>query len=212
MILGVLGQILKGRHHWNRRTEEGFYKAIECFQQAIEKDPVYALAYAGLADWYVLLGWNGCLPPKGAFPKGKAAARRALRLDPDLGEAHMSLAGVLWLHDWRWPQAEAEFKHSLALNPVYPTANHWYAEYVMTMGRLVEGIGMKKGQELEPLSPIKNVAVGWALYMNRQNDDAIEELRRAVELDPNFPTTYWILGLVLRKMGRFEPAIAVRRE
>jgi serine/threonine-protein kinase len=91
----------------------------------------------------------------------------------------------------------------------YPTANHWYAEYVMTMGRLVEGIErMKKGQELEPLSPIKNVAVGWALYMNRQNDDAIEELQRAVELDPNFPITHWILGLVFRKMGRFELAIA----
>jgi eukaryotic-like serine/threonine-protein kinase len=199
---------LKGRHHWNRWTEEGFYKAIECFRQAVEKDPAYALAYAGLADSYVLLGWNGYLPPKDAFPKGKAAAMRALQLDPDLGEAHTSLAGVLWLHDWQWPEAETEFKRSLALNPAYPTANHWYAEYEMTMGRQVEGIErMKKGQELEPLSPIKNVAVGWALYMDGRNDDAIEELRRTGELDPNFPITYWILGLVLRKMGRFELAI-----
>jgi len=200
---------LKGRHHWNRWTEEGFYKAIECFQQAVEKDPGYALAYAGLADSYVLQGWNGFLPPKVAFPKGKDAAMRALRLDPDLGEAHTSLAGALWLYDWQWTEAEAEFKRSLALNPAYPTANHWYAEYAMTMGRQVEGIErMKKGQELEPLSPIKNVAVGWALYMNRRNDDAIEELRRTVELDPNFPITYWILGLVFRKMARFELAIA----
>jgi tetratricopeptide (TPR) repeat protein len=134
---------------------------------------------------------------------------RALRLDPDLGEAHTSLAAVLWLHDWQWTEAEAEFKRSLALNPAYPTSNHWYAEYTMVMGRQAEGIErMKKGQELEPLSPIKNVAVAWALYMNRRNDDAIEELRRTVELDPNFPITYWILGLVLRKMGRFELAIA----
>jgi eukaryotic-like serine/threonine-protein kinase len=200
---------LKGRHHWNRWIEEGFYKAIECFQQAVEKDPAYALAHAGLADSYVLLGWNGCLPPKEAYPKGKAAAMRALRLDPDLCEAHTSLAAVLWLHDWQWAEAEVEFKRSLALNPAYPTANHWYAEYTMVMGRQVEGIErMKKGQELEPLSPIKNVAVGWALYMDRRNDDAIEELRRTVELDPNFPITYWILGLVLRKMGRFELAIA----
>jgi serine/threonine protein kinase/tetratricopeptide (TPR) repeat protein len=200
---------LKGRHHWNRWTEEGFYKAIECFQHAVEKDPVYALAYVGLADSYVLLGWNGFLPPRDAFPKGKAAAMRALRLDPDLGEAHTSLAGVLWLHDWQWSEAEMEFKRSVALNPAYPTASHWYAEYAMTMGRQVEGIErMKKGQELEPLSPIKNVAVGWALYMDRRNDDAIEELRRTVELDPNFPITYWILGLALRKMGRFELAIA----
>jgi tetratricopeptide (TPR) repeat protein len=116
---------------------------------------------------------------------------------------------VLWLHDWQWQEAETEFKRSLALNPSYSTANHWYAEYAITMGRQVEGIErMKKGQELEPLSPIKNVAVGWALYMDRRNDDAIEELRRTVDLDPNFNITYYILGLVLRKMGRFELAIA----
>src|SRR5258708_7433748 len=93
---------LKGRHHWNRWTEEGFYKAIEYFQQAVEKDHGYALAYTGLADSYVLLGWNSYLPPKEAFPKGKVAAVEALPLDPDLGEAHMSLAGVLWLHDLQW--------------------------------------------------------------------------------------------------------------
>jgi serine/threonine protein kinase/tetratricopeptide (TPR) repeat protein len=200
---------LKGRHHWNRWTEEGFYKGIECFQHAVEKDPAYALAYAGLADSYVLLGWNGYLLPKDTFPKGKAAAMKALRLDPDLGEAHTSLAATLWLHDWQWPEAQTEFKRSLALNPANSTTNHWYAEYVMTMGRQVESIElMKKGQELEPLSPIKNAAVGWALYMDRRNDDAIEELRRGVEFEPNFPITYWVLGLVLRKMGRFELAIA----
>src|SRR5215467_5270150 len=106
---------------------------------------------------------RGYLPPKEAFPNGKAAAMKALRLDPDLGEAHTSLAAVLWLHDWQWQEAEAEFKRSLALNPAYPTANHWYAEYTMVLGREAEGIErMKKGQELEPLSPIKNVAVGWA--------------------------------------------------
>ena len=126
---------LKGRHHWNRWTEEGFYKAIEYFQQAVDKDPGYALAHAGLADSYVLLGWNSYLPPKDAFPKAKAAAMEALRLDPDLGEAHTPLAAVLWLHDWQWQEAQTEFKRSLALNPAYPTANHWYAEYVMTMGR-----------------------------------------------------------------------------
>jgi serine/threonine-protein kinase len=200
---------LKGRHRWNQWTEDGFYKAIEYFQQAVKKDPSYALAYTGLADSYVLLGWNSFLPPKDAFPKGKMAAMEALRLDPDLGEAHTSLAAVMWLHDWQWPEAQTEFKRSLALNPAYPTANHWYAEYAITMGRQVEAIErMKKGQELEPLSPIKNVAVAWALYMDGRNDDAIEELRRAVDLDPNFPITYWILGLVHRKMGLFELAIA----
>jgi serine/threonine-protein kinase len=200
---------LKGRHHWNRWTEEGFYKAIECFDQAVEKDPAYALAHAGLADSYVLLGWNGYLPPKDAFPKAKVAAMTALRLDPDLGEAHPPLAAVLWLYDWQWQEAEIEFKRGLALNPSYSTATHWYAEYAMTMGRQVEGIErMKKSQVLEPLSLIIGVAIGWALYNDRRYDDAIEQLRRSVELDRNYPITYWILCLVLRKMGRFELAIA----
>jgi eukaryotic-like serine/threonine-protein kinase len=200
---------LKGRHHWNRWTEDGFYKAIEYFQQAVEKDPTYALAYTGLADSYVLLGWNSYLPPRDAFPKGKMAAMRALKLDPDLGEAHTPLAAVLWLHDWQWPEAQKEFKHSLALNPAYPTANHWYAECLMTMGRHEEAIvAMKNCQELDPLWLIISVAIGWALYMARRYDESLDQLRRTVELDPNYPLTYWILGLLLRKMGNYELAIA----
>ncbi len=203
------GLYLKGRHHWNRWTEEGFYKAIEHFQHAVEKDPGYALAYAGVADSYVLLGWNSYLPPKDAFPKAKTAALEALRLEPDLGEAHTPLAAVLWLHDWQWQEAQTEFERSLALNPAYPTANHWYAEYIMTMGRHEEAIArMKNSQELDPLSLIISVAIGWAFYMARRYDDAIEQLRRTVELDPNYPVTYWVLGLLLRKMGRYEQAVA----
>jgi TolB-like protein len=199
---------LQGRHHWNRWTEEGFYKAIGHFQQAVEKDPSYALAHTGLAESYVLLGWNSYLPPKDAFPKGKAAAMTALQLDPDLGEAHTPLAAALWLHDWQWQEAETEFKRSLELNPTYPTANHWHAEYVMTMGRHVEAIAkMKNSRELDPLSLIINVAIGWASYMARRFDEAIEQLLRTVELDPNYPVTYWILGLLYRKTGRYELAI-----
>jgi serine/threonine protein kinase/tetratricopeptide (TPR) repeat protein len=200
---------LKGRHHWNRWTEEGFNKAIEYFQQAVEKDPSYALAYTGLADSYVLLGWNSYLPPKEAFPKGKEAAMTALRLDPDLAEAHTSLAALLWLHDWQWKEAETEFKRSLELSPTYPTANHWYAEFVMTMGRHEEAIArVKKGQEFDPLSLIINVAVGWALYHGRSYDEAVTQLLRTVELDPNYPVTYWILGLLLRITSRYDMAIA----
>jgi serine/threonine-protein kinase len=199
---------LQGRHHWNRWTEEGFYKAIGYFQQAVEKDPNYALAYTGLAESYVLLGWNSYLPGKEAFPKGKAAAMTALRLDPDLGEAHTPLAAALWLHDWRWQEAETEFKRSLELNPAYPTANHWHAEYVMTMGRQLEAIAkMKDSQELDPLSLIINVAIGWASYMARRYEEAIEQLLRTVELDPNYPVTHWILGLLYRKTGRYDLAI-----
>jgi len=199
---------LKGRHHWNRWTEEGFYKAIEYFQKAVEKDPGYALAYAGIADSYVLLGWNSYLPPKEVFPKGKAAALTALRLDPDLGEAHTPLAAVLWLHDWQWHEAGKEFKRSLELNPTYPTANHWHAEYVMTMGRQVEAIAlMKKSQELDPLSLIINDAIAWANYMAQRYDEALEQLLQTAELDPNYPVTYWFLGAIYRATGRYELAI-----
>ena len=169
---------------------------------------------AGLADCYVLLGWNCYLPPKQAFPKAKAAAKAALQLDPDLAEAHTALAALLWLDDWDWDKAENEFKRSLELCPTYPTANHWYAEYTMTMDRHEEAMVMiRKSQDLDPLSLIISVAVGWALYHARRYDEAIEQLRRTIDLDPNYPVTYWILGALLRKTGRYEQAIArVRRE
>ena len=200
---------LKGRHHWDRWTEDGFNKAIEYFQLAVEQDPSYALAYCGLSDSYVLLGWNSYLAPKDAFPKAKMAAMRALRLDPDLGEAHAPLAAVLWLHEWQWNQAQGEFQRSLALNPFYPTASHWFAEYVMTMGRQADAIEkMKASQELDPLSLIISVAIGWANYMARRYSDAIEQLRRTVDLEPHYPVTYWILGVVLRNMGQLDQAIA----
>ncbi|HTA58331.1 MAG TPA: protein kinase [Candidatus Baltobacteraceae bacterium] len=200
---------LKGRHHWNKWTEDGFYKAIEYFHQAVEKDSAYALAHTGIADSYILLGWNSYLPPKDAFPKAKAAALTALRLDPDLGEAHTPMAAVLWLYDWQWPEAQAEFQHSIALNFAHPTASHWYAECLMTIGRQAEAIaGMKKSQELDPLSLIIGAGIGWAHYMARQYDAAIEQLHRTIELDPNYPVTYWILGLILRKLGRYDQAIA----
>ena len=200
---------LKGRHHWNRWTEEGFYKAIEHFRKAVESDPTYAMAYAGLADCYVLLGWNSYLPPKDAFPKGKAAATVALQLDPELAEAYTPSAALLWLDGWDWKKAQAEFKRSLELSPTYPTANHWYAEYMMTMGRHAEAmVRIKKSQDLDPLSLIISVAVGWAHYFARQYEEAIEQLRRTIDLDPNYPVTYWILGLLLRKTGRYEQAIA----
>jgi eukaryotic-like serine/threonine-protein kinase len=199
---------LKGRHHGDRWTEDGFYKAIEFFQQAVEKDPHYALAHAGVAESYVLLGWNGYLRPMDAYPRAKMSALEALRFDPDLGEAHTPLAAVLWLFDRQWQEAEAEFKQALAFNPAFPTASHWFAEFTMTMGRNAEAIEkMKKSQELDPLSLIISVAIGWAMYMDRRYDDSLEQLYRTVELDTNYPMTYWILGLVLRKMNLHDQAI-----
>ena len=115
---------------------------------------------------------------------------------------------MLWLHDWQWKKAQTEFKRSLELGPTYPTANHWYAEYVMTMGRHKEALArMRNSQQLDPLSLIINVAVGWAFYYSRRYENAIEQLRRTVELEPNYPVTYWILGLLLRKTAHYEEAI-----
>jgi serine/threonine protein kinase/tetratricopeptide (TPR) repeat protein len=200
---------LKGRYHWNRWTHEGFNKGIEYFQQAVEEDPSYALAYSGVADSYVLLGWNSYMAPKYAFPKAKAAAIKALQLDESLAEAHTSLAAPLWLHDWHWLEAQKEFKRSLQLCLAYPTANHWYAEYLMTMGRHEEALAqIRHSQELDPLSLIINVAVGWSFYFSRRYDEAIEQLLKTLELEPNYPVTHWILGLVYRKTGRYDMAIA----
>jgi serine/threonine protein kinase/tetratricopeptide (TPR) repeat protein len=199
---------LKGRHHWNRWTEEGFHKAIEYFQQAVAQDPSYALAYAGLADSYVLLGWNSYLPPKEVFSKGKEAALTALEIDPSLAEARAPLAALLWLHDWQWEEADREFQHSLDLGPDYATANHWYAEYLMTMGRNGEALArMTNSHKLDQLSLIINVALGWAFYHAHRYNESIEQLRQTVDLDPNYPVTYWILGLLLRKKGGYELAI-----
>jgi non-specific serine/threonine protein kinase len=199
---------LRGRYQWNRWTREGFGKGIEFFQHAVEMDPGYALAYSGLADSYVLLGWNCYLAPKDVFPKAKAAALKALQFDKNLAEAHASLAAPLWLHDWQWADAEAEFKRSIQLNHAYPTANHWYAEFLMTMGRHEESFArIKHSQELDPLSLIINVAVGWSLYFGRRYDEAIEQLRKTLELEPNYPIAHWILGLVYRKTDSYEMAI-----
>jgi serine/threonine-protein kinase len=133
----------------------------------------------------------------------------ALQLDADLAEAHTSMAALFWLHDWRWEEAQTEFKRSLELSPNYPTSNHWYAEFAMTMGRHEEALArVQNGQQLDPLALIINVAVGWSLYNGRRYDEAIKQLHRTVELEPNYPVTYWILGLSHRKAGRFDLAIA----
>lgn len=200
---------LKGRYYWEKWTPEGFAKGMDYFQQAVEQDPGYGVAYAGLADSYVLLGWNSLLAPKEAFSKAKAAATKALQFDGDLAEAHTSLAAPLWLHDWNWAEAQKEFSRSLQLGPSYATAHHWYAEYLMTMGQREESLAIiRHGQELDPLSLIINVSFGWMLYHARRYDEAIEQLQKTLELEANYPVTRWILGLVYRKTGRYEMAIA----
>ena len=171
-------------------------KGIQYFQQAIEKDPGYALAYTGLADCYNLLSLYSALPPKDAMPKAKAAALQALELDESLAEAHNSLAYAKLYYDWDWNGAEKEFRRALELNPNYAIAHHWYHEYLVAMGRFEEGHSqILRAQELDPLSLMISADVGWGFYFARRYDDALEQLRKTLELEPNFVMAHFILGL-----------------
>jgi len=198
---------LQGRYHWNKRTEEGFKKSIEYFNQAIAKDPGYALAYAGLADSYCLTGDWGFAAPRDVFPRAKAAAAKALELDPGLAEPHATL-GVI-KHDERdWAGAEQEFKRAIELNPNYATAHHWYAAYLSYSGRHAEAaVEIRKAQQADPLSVPAQTWVGWVFFNARQYDQAAEQFLKALDLDPNFAFPHNGLGYVHLQNGRFQSAI-----
>ncbi len=200
---------LQGRYHWNRRTKAGFQRAIGHFQQAIDKDPGYALAYAGLADCYNLLGWYGIQAPKESFPKAKAAAERALQINDRLAEAHASLALYRVLYAWDWPGAERAFQRAFELNPGYPSAAQWYANYLGAMGKLDQALSFtRRAQQSDPLSLPFSGAAGRVLYLNRQYDRAIEEMRKAIDLDPNYPLAHLLLGVAYLQKGMYREAIA----
>jgi tetratricopeptide (TPR) repeat protein len=200
---------LKGRYWWNKRTEEGLNKGIEYFQQAIDKDPTYALAYSGLADCYTLLPFYGSVLPKEAFPKAKEAALKALQVDETLAEAHTSLAYVKTLNDWDWSGTEREFQRAIELNPSYATAHHWHAVALVTMGRSEEAITeSKRALELDPLSLIINRDLGQVFYLARHYDQAIEQYRKTLELDPNFARAHGFLGLAYVQKSMYNEGIA----
>ena len=202
---------LKGRYFWNKRTADGLKKAIDYFNQAIEKDPNYAQAYTGLADSYALLGdWEyGILAPKEAFPRAKAAATKALELDNTLGEAHTSLAFSLDLFDWDWASAEREFRRAIELNPGYATAHHWFAWHLSEMGRNREAIAeMRKAQNLDPLSLIISADVAEILLVAHSYDQAIEQSRKTIDMDPNFAVAHYELGQALVQKHMYKEAIA----
>ncbi len=200
---------LRGLHSWNKRTESGLRQGIEYFQLAIEKDPTYARAYAGMADCYSVLGWMGMLPPKESFGRSKAAAVKALELEKDLAEAHCSLAYARHHYDWDWADAEKEFRRSLELNPGYATAHHWHALLHVSLGKPQGAVAeMEKAEALDPLAPIINSAMGFVLYMTRQYDRGILELLKTLEGHPKF----WIrnnwIGLISAQQGRYPEALA----
>jgi TolB-like protein/DNA-binding winged helix-turn-helix (wHTH) protein len=202
---------LKGRYFWNKRTGDGLKKAIEYFTVAIEKDPNYAEAYAGLADSYALSGdWEyGILSPHDASLEAKAAATKALDLDDSLGEAHTSRAFALDLYDWDWSAAEMEYRRAIALNPGYATAHHWYAWHLMVIGRTDEGIlELRKAESLDPLSLIIRADLADALCIAHRYSESVQQSERTLEMDPNFAIGHYELGQAFVQKQMYNEAIA----
>jgi eukaryotic-like serine/threonine-protein kinase len=195
---------LRGRYSWNQGTIGGFKKAIEYFQQAIDKDPKYAMAHAGLADSYLFLGsyWVE------AISEAKVAALKALELDRNLAEAHVAMGHIkLWL-DWDWPAAEREFKQGIDLNPSSALAHNQYAMYLAAMGRLDDAIGeVKRAQELDALSPIVNTDLGWYLLYAGRGSEAVAQFRRTLDLDANYLAARWGLGASYAQQQLYNEAI-----
>jgi TolB-like protein len=202
---------LLGRYFWNKRTEEGLRKGIEYFRQAVETDPNYALAYAGLADSYNFLGAFGIalLPPGEAMPKAKSAALKALEIDESLPEAHASLAFVKLYYDWDWSGAEKAFQRAIELSPSYAPAHQWYSHLLMAKGRTSESISeARRAAEIDPLSLPAAMNLGWQYHWLRQYDLAIEQQRKLLEIEPNFEQAHWGLGLAYEGKAMIEEAIS----
>jgi TolB-like protein/DNA-binding winged helix-turn-helix (wHTH) protein len=201
---------LKGRYYWNKRTDENLVKSIGYFEEATRLDPQYALAYAGLADCYAIIGATifGSIPANEAAPKAKAAALHALEIDPSLAEAATSLATAKFNYDWDWPGAAQGFQHAISLNPSYATAYQRYSLYLMAMGRVQDSFEqINKARELDPLSISINFSLGWRLYLARQYDRAIEQLRNTADMDPSYELPHLILGQAYEQKGDFTQAI-----
>jgi DNA-binding winged helix-turn-helix (wHTH) protein/Flp pilus assembly protein TadD len=202
---------LKGRYFWNKYTFEGLTKAIEYFQQSIKIDRNYALAYAGLADAYLRIS-NSYLSPKESLPKARAAAQKAVELDPELSEAHTSLGLLKVYYDHDWEGAEAEYKRAIELNPGASLAHKRYGESLLFMGRFAEALAeYKKALSLEPLSLQINANLGVTLFLMRRYDEAIEQLEKTLELDPDYCPSHFALGCLYVQMGNFDDAIEEMR-
>ena len=200
---------LKGRYFWNRRTGANLQKAVEYFEQAIAKDPKYALAYSGLADCHVLLPVYPELGsyPRDEMPKALAAAHKAVDLDDSLAEAHTSLARAL-ASDLQLSAAISEFKRAIELNPSYATAHQWFGECLQSQGRVEEGLAeLTRAQQVDPLSLVNNALVGFALDTVGKSNEAIAQLRRTIEMDPSFANTHGMLGNVLENQGQLKEAV-----
>jgi TolB-like protein/Flp pilus assembly protein TadD len=199
---------LKGRYYFNQRTTDAINKSIGYFRHAIARDPSYALPYCGLADAYALLGFRGGVPSKEALSQAKAAALKAIELDDTLSEPHASLAFIAETHEWDWVTAEREYKRALQLNPDDARAHHWYAGYLMYVGRFDEGIAEEqRARDLDPLSlPINNALAGRFLVAGRY-DQALSQLQETLEMDSHFAPTHQTLGWAYLNKGRHQEAL-----
>lgn len=203
---------LKGRYHWNKRTPTDLLKSAEYFQQAIEKDPNYALAYAALAEAYILIPNYTNELPQNAYPKAREAAAKALQLDESLAEGHNALATIKHSYDWDFDGADKEFKRAIELNPNYATAHHWYGEFLLDMGRIEEGTAeIRRAQELDPLSLIINSMIGITYMIKGQDDLAIEQYKKTLEMDSNFPRAHAFLAKSYENKKLFEEAITAHQ-
>ena len=201
---------LKGRYYWNKRSPEGMQKAASYFQQAIDKDPGYALAYAGLADTYVYLSFFNMVAPRDAMPRAKAAAAKALEIDDHLAEAHVSLGYMSYAYDWDWPAAGRHFDQALALDPAYTRAHIFYPFYLSSRGQSQEAVTVAKSAlDLDPASPSLNHSLAVQFYLTRQFDQAIEQCRKTLEMDPNFAVAYAVLGQTYLAKGMNSEAAPV---
>ena len=199
---------LKGRFQFLKWTPEGFRKGVEFFRQAIEQDPTYGLAYAGMADCYCLAGFYHLMPGKVVFAPAKAAARQALEFDEASAEAHVSVGLSSLAHDWDWMTALAECKRAIELNPSYASAHHWYGTILNFCGRQQEGLAeMRYALDLDPLSLIVQTHLGWILYSLGEYEPAIKQLRQALEVDRNFLFAQWMLGQTYTVAGHHFEAI-----
>ena len=203
---------LQGRYQWNKRTLEGLQQSIDYFQQAIQKDSRYALAFAGQADAYALLADFNVLPAREVLPKVKSAAAEALQLDDTLAEAHTSL-GWAQFHDLDWTGAEKEFKRAIELNASYPTAHSWYGEYLMAQGRFDRALEeMTRAYQLDTLSPVLNLALGYRFYYAHEYAQAIEQCQKVLAMDATFAPAHVYLGRAYEQKPAFPEAIAELRK
>lgn len=199
---------LRGRYHWNRRTPDDISRSVDYFQQAIDKDPSYALAYAALAEAYILTANYRIERPDEAYPKARAAAEKAIEIDGTLAEPHNALATVLSNHEWKFAEAENAWQKALSLNPNYASAHQWYAEFLIAMGRNADALSeMKRAQELDPVSLIINGMVGVTLKLNGRPEEGLQQLKKTLEMDPNFPRTHLYLAELYQSLGRYEEAV-----